>query len=653
MDELIDTINQLQDVFLATGSQGLDLPQIVVVGAQSSGKSSVLEHLVGKSFLPRGPGVVTRCPLVLRLQRAQGSLQEYAIFQHDKTRVFTDSEMITREIEEQTSRLAGGRRGICSVPILLRLYSSSFLNLTMVDLPGLTKVPVGDQPADIERQTRDLTLKYIQNPNCIILAVTPANADMATSESLKIAREVDPEGARTLAVVTKLDLMDDGTDAVDILTGRVIPVKLGIIGIVNRSQKDIMEGKSIMQNLKEEAEFFYKKYRSICELHGSVYLTKTVQALLINHIKNCLPKLRERINQKLASQKSELEVLGDAKTDRPTLLLDLMTKFSNSYCAAINGDLSNIQTNELYGGARINYVFQESLNTTLKSIDALAGLSKGAILTAMQNASGVNPTLFVPEVAFELLVKRQIKRLRSPCIQCVDLIHEELCRIVQHCVEDQDSGLRRFPKLQREISEVVSELLRSRMPITNQMVDHFIDIQLAYVNTGHPDFLPNWAPSMQLATVQSNRSDSDFLDRKKSSSSIKFAEEDLQPLRSLSQDPPMDKSAKHCILIQELIQSYFSIVRKSVQDIVPKTIMHFLVNYVLDHLQSELVAKLYRRDASDLLQESVIVVERRKEVKAAISALEKAHSILNMLKPAKNSVTYHISKSDVQFSSLV
>ena len=96
------------------------------------------------------------------------------------------------------------------------------------------QVPVGDQPEDIETQIRQLVSKYIVNPNSIILAVSPANADIATSESIKLARDVDPDGRRTLAVVTKLDLMDAGTDAIDILCGRVIPVKLGIIGVINR-----------------------------------------------------------------------------------------------------------------------------------------------------------------------------------------------------------------------------------------------------------------------------------------------------------------------------------------------------------------------------------------------------------------------------------
>ena len=68
------------------------------------------------------------------------------------------------------------------------------LNLTLVDLPGMTKVPVGDQPLDIEAQIRDMIMQFITKDNCLILAVSPANADLATSDALKLAKEVDPQG---------------------------------------------------------------------------------------------------------------------------------------------------------------------------------------------------------------------------------------------------------------------------------------------------------------------------------------------------------------------------------------------------------------------------------------------------------------------------
>lgn len=101
-----------------------------------------------------------------------------------------------------------------------------------------------------------MTFKHISKPSTIILAVTPANTDLANSDALQVAREVDPEGIRTIGVITKIDLMDKGyvmlynhfvmcinmsfrTDAMDILTGKVIPLNLGFVGVINRSQEDI------------------------------------------------------------------------------------------------------------------------------------------------------------------------------------------------------------------------------------------------------------------------------------------------------------------------------------------------------------------------------------------------------------------------------
>lgn len=118
----------------------------------------------------------------------------------------------------------------------------------------------------------------VHTATSIILAISPANVDLANSDSLRLARKIDPQGRRTLGVLTKLDLMDAGTNALDILNGRVYPLKLGFIGVVNRSQQDINASKPMDQALDDEAEFFktHPSYRNIAHRCGTKYLAKTL-----------------------------------------------------------------------------------------------------------------------------------------------------------------------------------------------------------------------------------------------------------------------------------------------------------------------------------------------------------------------------------------
>jgi GTP-binding protein EngB required for normal cell division len=153
MEQLIPVVNRLQDVFGAIGQAAIDLPQITVVGSQSAGKSSVLENIVGRDFLPRGSGVVTRRPLILQLYSVTDetrSEEEWGEFLHLPGQKFHDFNEIRNEIQRETDRITGQNKGLSSKPINLKIYSPFVLNLTLVDLPGITKVPTGDQPEDVE-----------------------------------------------------------------------------------------------------------------------------------------------------------------------------------------------------------------------------------------------------------------------------------------------------------------------------------------------------------------------------------------------------------------------------------------------------------------------------------------------------------------------
>ncbi|XP_044212262.1 dynamin-1-like protein isoform X3 [Thunnus albacares] len=698
MEALIPVINKLQDVFNTVGADIIQLPQIVVVGTQSSGKSSVLESLVGRDILPRGTGIVTRRPLILQLvhidpedrrktseenePKKNGRLyrgidgEEWGKFLHTKNKIYTEFEEIRQEIEAETERMSGNNKGISDEPIHLKIFSPHVVNLTLVDLPGITKVPVGDQPNDIEIQIKELIVKYISNPNSIILAVTAANTDMATSEALKVAREVDPDGRRTLAVVTKLDLMDAGTDAMDILMGRVIPVKLGIIGVVNRSQLDINQKKSVADSIRDEYAFLQKKYPSLANRNGTKYLARTLNRLLMHHIRDCLPELKTRINVLAAQYQSLLNSYGEPVDDKSATLLQLITKFAAEYCNTIEGTAKYIETAELCGGARICYIFHETFGRTLESVDPLGGLTTIDVLTAIRNATGPRPALFVPEVSFELLVKRQVKRLEEPSLRCVELVHEEMQRIIQHCSNYSTQELLRFPKLHDAIVEVVTSLLRKRLPVTNEMVHNLVAIELAYINTKHPDFadacglmnnnieeqrrnrmrdLPSAVPRDKAAAGGSQGGavseqtdggtgnwrgmlkkgeDGALGDRAMLQTTLPASPQKGHAVNLLDVPVPVSRKLsareqRDCEVIERLIKSYFLIVRKNIQDSVPKAVMHFLVNHVKDCLQSELVGQLYKTALlNDLLTESEDMAQRRNEAADMLKALQKASQVI-------------------------
>ena len=485
----------------------------VVVGSQSSGKSSVLENIVGRDFLPRGSGIVTRRPLILQLINVPSERDdrseddaihiphtaasvagqgEWAEFHHMPSQKLYDFAEVKREIENETARIAGNNKGINRQPINLKIYSPHVLSLTLVDLPGLTKVPIGDQPSDIEKQTRNLITEYIAKPNSIILAVSPANVDIVNSEALKLARYVDPMGRRTIGVLTKVDLMDHGTNALDILSGRVYPLKLGFIGVVNRSQQDIQGNKSLSEALKSEAEFFkhHPAYRNMANRCGTQFLAKSLNTTLMGHIRERLPDIKARLNTLMGQTQQELASYGnmqfDGKEHRGSLILQLMTRFASSFIASIDGTSSEISTQELCGGARIYYIFNSVFGNSLETIDPTTNLSVLDIRTAIRNSTGPRPSLFVPELAFDLLVKPQIKMLDIPSQRCVELVYEELIKICHTCGSVE---LSRFPRLQTKLIEVVSDLLRERLGPCSQYVESLIAIQRAYINTNHPNFL--------------------------------------------------------------------------------------------------------------------------------------------------------------------
>ncbi|XP_036794735.1 dynamin-2 isoform X9 [Oncorhynchus mykiss] len=730
MEDLIPLINKLQDAFSSIGqSCNLDLPQIAVVGGQSAGKSSVLENFVGRDFLPRGSGIVTRRPLILQLCFNKA---EYAEFLHCKGRKFVDFEEVRAEIEAETDRITGSNKGISAIPINLRVYSPNVLNLTLIDLPGMTKVAVGDQPLDIEHQIRDMLLQFITKESCLILAVTPANQDLANSDALKIAKEVDPQGLRTIGVITKLDLMDEGTDAKDILENKLLPLRRGYIGVVNRSQKDIDGRKDIRAALAAERKFFlsHPGYRHMAERMGTPHLQKQLNQQLTNHIRDTLPGLRSKLQSQVLSLEKEVEEYKNFRPDDPTrktkALLQMVQQFGVDFEKRIEGSGDQVDTAELSGGAKINRIFHERFPFELVKIVFDEKELRREISHAIKNVHGVRTGLFTPDLAFEAIVKKQILKLKEPSLKCVDLVVSELTALVMKCSVKLGS----YPRLREETERIVTTYVREREGKTKDQVMLLIDIELSYINTNHEDFIgfanaqqrnihqnkkraiPNqgeilvirkgWL-TINISIMKGGSKEYWFILTAESLSWYKDEEEkekkymlpldnlklrdvekgfmstkhvfgvfntesrnvykdlrqielacdtqedvdswkasflragvypekdqvdteDTAPSETFSMDPQLERQVE---TIRNLVDSYIGIVNKSIRDLMPKTIMHLMINSAKDFIHSELLAYLYSSgDQNSLMEESADQAQRRDEMLRMYHALKEALHII-------------------------
>ncbi|XP_051836050.1 dynamin-1 isoform X8 [Sminthopsis crassicaudata] len=737
MEDLIPLVNRLQDAFSAIGQNAnLDLPQIAVVGGQSAGKSSVLENFVGRDFLPRGSGIVTRRPLVLQLVNAT---TEYAEFLHCKGKKFTDFEEVRLEIEAETDRVTGSNKGISAVPINLRVYSPHVLNLTLVDLPGMTKVPVGDQPPDIEFQIRDMLMQFVTKENCLILAVSPANSDLANSDALKIAKEVDPQGQRTIGVITKLDLMDEGTDARDVLENKLLPLRRGYIGVVNRSQKDIDGKKDITAALAAERKFFlsHPSYRHLAERMGTPYLQKVLNQQLTNHIRDTLPGLRNKLQSQLLSIEKEVEEYKNFRPDDPSrktkALLQMVQQFAVDFEKRIEGSGDQIDTYELSGGARINRIFHERFPFELVKMEFDEKELRREISYAIKNIHGIRTGLFTPDLAFEAIVKKQVQKLKEPTLKCVDMVVSELTATIRKC----SAKLQQYPHLREEMERIVTTHIREREGKTKDQVMLLIDIELAYMNTNHEDFIgfanaqqrssqmnkkkasgnqdeilvirKGWLTINNIGIMKGGSKEYWFVLTAENLSWYKDDEEkekkymlpvDNLKLRDVekgfmsskhifalfnteqrnvykdyrqlelacetqeevdswkasflragvypervgdkekaseteengsdnfmhSMDPQLERQVE---TIRNLVDSYMAIVNKTIRDLMPKTIMHLMINNTKDFIHSELLANLYScGDQNTLMEESAEQAQRRDEMLRMYHALKEALGII-------------------------
>ncbi|XAR72188.1 hypothetical protein NMG60_11018743 [Bertholletia excelsa] len=590
MESLIGLVNRIQRACTVLGDHGGEgmslweaLPSVAVVGGQSSGKSSVLESVVGRDFLPRGSGIVTRRPLVLQLHKTEGGA-EYAEFLHAPRKKFTDFASVRREIEEETDRITGKTKQISNIPIHLSIYSPNVVNLTLIDLPGLTKVAVEGQPETIVQDIENMVRSYVEKPNSIILAISPANQDIATSDAIKLAREVDPTGERTFGVLTKLDLMDKGTNALDVLEGRAYRLQHPWVGIVNRSQADINKNVNMIAARRKEQEYFESspEYGHLAHKMGSQYLAKLLSQHLELVIRQKIPSIIALINKTIDELNAELDRIGrpigaDGGAQLYTIL-EMCRAFDRVFKEHLDGGRP--------GGDRIYSVFDNQLPAALKKLPLDRHLSLNNVKKVIMEADGYQPHLIAPEQGYRRLIDGSLGYFKGPAEASIDAVHFVLKELVRKSIAETQE-LKRFPSLQSDIAAAANDALERFRDESRKTVLRLVEMESTYL------------------TVEF------------------FRKLQMEPERNPKEPPNpsgqnLDRySDMHLRRIGSNVTAYVKMVLESLKNSIPKAIVFCQVLQAKRALLNQFYAHVGRREKEQLgkmLDEDPGLMQRREQI---------------------------------------
>ncbi|XP_042543192.1 interferon-induced GTP-binding protein Mx2-like isoform X1 [Dipodomys spectabilis] len=437
---------------------------------------------------PYHSSIVTRCPLVLRLKKlGQEEAWRAKISYQDKEVEITDASCVEKEIDKAQMLIAGQGLGISAELISLEVSSPHVPDLTLIDLPGITRVAVGNQPADIGYQIKRLILKYIQKQETINLVVVPCNVDIATTEALSMAQEVDPDGDRTIGILTKPDLVDKGTEdkVVDVVHNLVYRLKKGYMIVKCRGQQDIQQRLSLSEALQKERAFFedHPQFRVLLEDGKATVpcLAERLTSELITHICKSLPTLENQIKESHERITEELQKYGmdipDDDNEKTFYLIEKINAFNQDITALMQGE-ENVKDNEtrLFTQLRKQFhAWSAKIKTTFKN--GFVTLHDDIWKFERQYRGRELPG-FVNYKMFESILKQQIKALEEPA---VDMLHSvtDLVRLAFTKVSEQTFD--KFFNLHRTTKNKIEDIRSEQEKAAEEAIRlHFRMEQIVY-----------------------------------------------------------------------------------------------------------------------------------------------------------------------------
>ncbi|WVZ56334.1 hypothetical protein U9M48_006882 [Paspalum notatum var. saurae] len=491
---LLDAVDRLRH--LKVTQEGIQLPTIVVVGDQSSGKSSVLESLAGIS-LPRGQGICTRVPLVMRLQDDPSADSPKLQLEYSNGRVVATSEaMVADAINAATAEIAGGGKGISDAPITLVVRKRGVPDLTLVDLPGITRVPVQGQPEDIYDQIAKIIREYIAPKESIILNVLSATVDFPTCESIRMSQQVDRTGERTLAVVTKVDKAPEGL--LEKVTMDDVHIGLGYVCVRNRVGEETYD-----QARVEEARLF-KNHPLLSKIDRSMVgipvLAQRLMQIQASIIAKCLPDIVKQINERLVRSSSELDQMPpdlNNTGDAVRAFFHIVKKVCSSLeKILVRGEFDGYPDDcYFHGTARV----VEMLNRCAKKLPRECPRRADELflteeMNVLEETTGINLPNFLPRSAFHVMLKKKL--------EMVGQVPQDLVNEVWDYVEDLVMKIllqhsENFPQVQSSCRRAIQSLMEKTRARSAQHVKELIEMELVADYTANPDYMNTWTAIME------------------------------------------------------------------------------------------------------------------------------------------------------------
>ncbi|KAF1804067.1 P-loop containing nucleoside triphosphate hydrolase protein [Mucor lusitanicus] len=437
-------------------NETLKLPSIVVIGSQSSGKSSVLEAIVGHEFLPKGSNMVTRRPIELTLIHTPHQEEEYGEFPDLGLGKIFDFKKIQKTLVDLNMAVSESEC-VSDKPIELRVYSPNVPDLTLIDLPGYIQISNRNQPETLKNKIEDLCEKYIRGPN-IILAVCSANVDLANSPALKASRKWDPLGLRTIGVITKMDLVPPQVGAA-ILRNTDYPLHLGYIGVVCKAPENAADGNMTRALIKSEEAYF--RSHLIFNQRDIQVGTSTLRHKLMNVLEQSMGKslysIVDAVQRELEEARYQFKVqYNDRRVTAESYVAETMD--------CLKHDFKDFANN--FGKPQVRHEVRTMLEQRVLDICAEQYWCDPKIAELPKASSEDIYWLYKVDFASAALTKSGIGRSTTQLV--VDVLMNNMERLANA------ESFSYHPETRRQIMKFTSEILRTKFLATSDQVENTI-----------------------------------------------------------------------------------------------------------------------------------------------------------------------------------